>query len=236
VFEAHFHGGFGVSQALRQFMSQNGWLELSNEPSTFINAKSPLALRMLAGESSLPKMNDAWRNRLLKPPRIALLGPPNAGKSTLFNAWLNEKRVTVTSHKGTTRDFVEEPVFLGVGDNALAATLIDSAGIWDVSADGNDAAAVKMSLELIAEVDECIWILDSAAAINDSLHQLINSRLKHGDIVCLNRCDLDVGLNQADSLTSKVLRLDMPSHQQRCTAIEEALFKKWGVLTSEQLS
>ena len=111
VYEGHFHGGYGVSRALHQFLSDNKWQELREPLSLISAATSPLALRLLNNSDSSSRLSGCWRQRLSLPPRIALVGPPNAGKSTLFNAWLSEQRVTVSEHQGTTRDFVEAPYY-----------------------------------------------------------------------------------------------------------------------------
>ncbi|MDE0586440.1 MAG: 50S ribosome-binding GTPase [Planctomycetota bacterium] len=237
IYEGHFHGGYGVSRALHQFLLDNKWQE-SRAPLSLISAAtSPLALRLLNNGDSASLLSDCWRQRLSSPPRIALVGPPNAGKSTLFNAWLSEQRVTVSEHHGTTRDFVEAPIMLGSGDDALAATLIDTAGLCDFidASQENDAAAVAMTLQLLDDVDECVWIFDNSSALGPDIDGVLESRKDHDDLMFVNRCDLPASEHISEYQQRAVL-LDDIDHKHRCAAIAQALFEKWGAPLPEQLS
>ena len=237
VYEGHFHGGYGVSRALHQFLSDNKWQELREPLSLISAATSPLALRLLNNSDSSSRLSDCWRQRLSWPPRIALVGPPNAGKSTLFNAWLSEQRVTVSEHQGTTRDFVEAPIMLGSGADALAATLVDTAGLCHFvdDAQANDAAAVAMTLQLLDDVDECVWLFDNSSALGSDIEEILESRKGHDDLMFVNRCDLP-----ASEHMSKYQRLAIPLNEldskHRCATITQALFEKWGAPLPEQLS
>ncbi len=237
IYEGHFHGGYGVARALHEFLAAQDWEEVPSQLSLISSASSPLALRLLATDKCYGQLTDAWRQRLLTPPRIALFGPPNAGKSTLFNAWVSENRVTVSEHLGTTRDFVEVPIMLGAGDDAIAATLIDTAGLLlvDDQVQVNDVAAVEMSLGLLDEVDECIWVLDHSTQLTSLMSELLLARDTDNDLLFINRCDLP----RCDTPTkwhSQAQRLDMPENKQRCATIEIALFEKWGAPLPEQVS
>jgi small GTP-binding protein len=237
VYEGHFHGGYGVSRALHQFLSDNKWQELREPLSPISAATSPLALRLLNNSDSSSRLSDCWRQRLSWPPRIALVGPPNAGKSTLFNAWLSEQRVTVSEHQGTTRDFVEASIMLGSGADALAATLVDTAGLCHFvdDAQANDAAAVAMTLQLLDDVDECVWLFDNSSALGSDIEEILESRKGHDDLMFVNRCDLP-----ASEHMGKYQRLAIPLNEldpkHRCATITQALFEKWGAPLPEQLS
>src|SRR5690606_36682576 len=91
-------------------------------------------------------------------PEVALVGPPNAGKSTLFNALLGRARALVSEHAGTTRDALAEPLDLSPGaPGAGTVTLVDLAGLADRAVDGTDAAAQALARERIARADLLIW-------------------------------------------------------------------------------
>lgn len=88
--------------------------------------------------------------------RVLLLGPPNAGKSSLFNALLRRSRAIVTEVPGTTRDFLEETMDAG----GVPVTLIDTAGVREDVADLVESAGVERSLALIAEADLVLLVAD----------------------------------------------------------------------------
>jgi tRNA modification GTPase len=97
-----------------------------------------------------------------KPLRVVLAGPPNAGKSTLFNALAGQTVSIVSPQPGTTRDWIEAPDEL----DGFPVTWIDSAGLYDVE-DVLESAAMDRARGLIAGSDAVLVVLDarlSAAA------------------------------------------------------------------------
>jgi small GTP-binding protein len=213
--ELHLHGGGGVAAALRRRLGERGWTEqtAAEDPDEerFLSARSPLAARA-AGRARggaleeeeqrilrLPpgdrvRAAEAWLVRagwarvLEQPPVVALVGPPNAGKSTLFNAWLAEERVTVSPHPGTTRDAVEAGVLLGDGPEAFEIRLTDTAGLWS-GATGSDAAAVEATRAASAAAWRRIWVLDAGGGEDPALEEAFRAR-PAGDPVLFHRHDL----------------------------------------------
>ena len=93
-----------------------------------------------------------------RPARVALIGPPNAGKSTLANA-LAEKEVCLTSPQpGTTRDWIEVPVVV----RGFPIVWLDTAG-WRDGADGLAAAAAAKTRECVRTADAVVMVLDGTA-------------------------------------------------------------------------
>lgn len=103
------------------------------------------------------------RGRILKHGvRVALLGRPNVGKSSLLNALAGYERVIVTDIPGTTRDTVEETVSLG----GLPVRLIDTAGIRD-SDDPIETLGVSRSEQAAREADLAIFLCDGAEPLTE---------------------------------------------------------------------
>lgn len=90
-------------------------------------------------------------------PRVALVGPPNAGKSSLLNALAGRDRAIVSPEPGTTRDAVEEPVEL----DGVPAVLVDTAGQRD-AADGVERAGVARARAEAASADLRLAVVDAA--------------------------------------------------------------------------
>ena len=87
---------------------------------------------------------------------VAIVGKPNAGKSTLLNTLLNDNRAIVSDIAGTTRDTIEEIINI----DGILFRLIDTAGIRDHSADIIESMGVVKSLEKIKEADIVLYLFD----------------------------------------------------------------------------
>ncbi len=84
-----------------------------------------------------------------------IIGPPNSGKSSLFNAFLQEERVIVSPHPGTTRDFIEEVVRIG----NYQIRFIDTAGLRE-SNSRTESAGIRKTLQLIRAGDIILYVVD----------------------------------------------------------------------------
>jgi tRNA modification GTPase len=123
---------------------------------------------------------------------VAIIGKPNAGKSTLLNTLLNENRAIVSEIAGTTRDTIEEVLNI----KGILFRLIDTAGIREHSTDSIELVGIERSLEKMKSADVVLYIFDvnkiTAAelkAITDTLQQNNNTLLLVGnkaDIVTSN--------------------------------------------------
>ncbi|HVG14605.1 MAG TPA: tRNA uridine-5-carboxymethylaminomethyl(34) synthesis GTPase MnmE [Chitinophagaceae bacterium] len=86
----------------------------------------------------------------------AIIGKPNAGKSTLLNLLLNEDRAIVSEIAGTTRDTIEEVVNI----DGILFRLIDTAGIRQHSTDAIESVGIQRSLQKMKEADVVIYLFD----------------------------------------------------------------------------
>ena len=92
--------------------------------------------------------------------RVAIIGRPNAGKSTLLNALLNEERAIVSEIAGTTRDTIEETLNI----NGILFRLIDTAGIREHSSDVIELQGMERSVDAMNKADVVVYLFDLVEA------------------------------------------------------------------------
>ena len=101
-------------------------------------------------------------------PKVVLMGKPNAGKSSLFNALLGLHRAAVSDRAGTTRDAISEQLNLArTVPGAGAIELIDLAGLGEIAIDEIDAIAQSRARDLISHASAIIWC-DPGARFDES--------------------------------------------------------------------
>ena len=118
--------------------------------------------------SGLVDLRNALKNLEQAPPaerlrdgvRVVLAGPPNSGKSSLFNYLVGREAAIVTPIAGTTRDRIEAPIAL----DGLPLLLIDTAGLRDETADEVEAIGIARSGAAMAEADILLWLGPAEAA------------------------------------------------------------------------
>ena len=96
---------------------------------------------------------------------VAIIGKPNAGKSTLLNCLLNEERAIVSDIAGTTRDTIEEQINI----NGIIFRIIDTAGIRNESKDVIENIGIERSLEKMKSADLVLYIFDVNTETKESL-------------------------------------------------------------------
>ncbi|MFO7957495.1 MAG: GTP-binding protein [Candidatus Brocadiia bacterium] len=157
---------------------------------------------------------------LLEPPRVALLGPPNAGKSTLFNALFEEERVIVDEEPGTTRDVVAEVVSV----RGVPFRILDAAGIG-APADELERRAVERARGLGRDCDVALAVFD----VRDGADYALLPPLRSGArlITVLNKIDLvrEPGL-AGEAADGPVVRISAKEHTN-IDQLEEALLQPY---------
>jgi tRNA modification GTPase len=117
---------------------------------------------------------------------VAIIGKPNAGKSTLLNALLNENRAIVSEIPGTTRDTIEEVINI----NGILFRLIDTAGIREHTHDVIESAGMERSLEKMEQSDVVLLLLDTneeLSEVNNWKRQLDERKLNY--LLVINKTD-----------------------------------------------
>jgi tRNA modification GTPase len=90
--------------------------------------------------------------------RVVLAGPPNSGKSSLFNSLIGRHAAIVTDIAGTTRDLIEAPVTL----DGLPLVLIDTAGLRDDASDAVEAIGIELTSRALTGADLILWLGDGS--------------------------------------------------------------------------
>ena len=117
--------------------------------------------------------------------KTAIIGRPNAGKSSLLNLLLNEERAIVTEIEGTTRDTIEE--FISV--EGIPFKIIDTAGIRDTE-DTVEKIGVKKALDIAKDSDLIIAIFDITRKLNEEDEKILEILKNKKSIIILNKIDL----------------------------------------------
>ena len=121
---------------------------------------------------------------------VAIVGMPNAGKSTLLNALLNEERAIVSDIAGTTRDTVEDEVVL----DGFGFRFIDTAGLRETS-DTIERIGIERSRKSIREAALVLYVFEPETWRNGSakseLERIVQEVSDHAKVLCvLNKCDV----------------------------------------------
>lgn len=152
--------------------------------------------------------------------KTAIIGKPNAGKSSLLNAILKEDRAIVTDIAGTTRDTIEEFVTI----NGIPLKLIDTAGIREAS-DKVEKIGVEKSIKLAEEADLVIAIFDSSKELTEEDIEILKLIENKKSIILLNKNDLNSVISENDEKLKKASKNILKISALNKTGIDE-LYEK----------
>ena len=116
--------------------------------------------------------------------KVAIVGRPNVGKSSLFNALLGNDRAIVTDIPGTTRDQLHER--LTIGD--IPVSLIDTAGLRETN-DTVETIGVERSRRTMADADVVVVMLDASELVTDEDAAILESAAELNHLIALNKID-----------------------------------------------
>lgn len=164
-------------------------------------------------EDRLKKLEKSFDNgKLIKEGiKTAIIGKPNAGKSSLLNAILKEDRAIVTEYEGTTRDTIEE--FVNI--NGIPLKLIDTAGIRKAK-DEVEKIGIAKAKEIAQEADLIISIFDSTKELTSEDIEILELSKNKKTIIILNKIDLNPILNEKDArlqeVTNHIIKISALNH------------------------
>lgn len=138
-------------------------------------------------ELKLEKLEKSFKNgKIIREGiKTAIIGTPNAGKSSLLNAILKEDRAIVTEFEGTTRDTIEEFITI----NGIPLKIIDTAGIRDAQ-DEVEKIGIKKSKEIAQNSDLVIAIFDSTKKLTQKDKEILEIIKNKKSIIIINKIDL----------------------------------------------
>ncbi len=137
--------------------------------------------------AALARVEQSYRygNALREGLSLAIVGRPNAGKSSLFNALLDQDRAIVTATPGTTRDVITERVAF----EGIPIQITDTAGIRD-TADEIEALGIARSRETLADAALVLLVVDATQELNPADRALLDELAGRPVHIALNKCDL----------------------------------------------
>ena len=128
----------------------------------------------------------AGRGRLIREgAQVAIVGAPNVGKSSLFNALLNTNRAIVTAIPGTTRDLLTERADIG----GLSLALVDTAGVRE-TADLVEQEGVSRARDTLRVADLVLVVLDRSRRLTGDDRALLGETASQRRVIVVNKCDL----------------------------------------------
>ena len=141
--------------------------------------------------------------------KTAIIGRPNAGKSSLLNYLLNEERAIVTDIEGTTRDTIEEFITI----NGVTLKIIDTAGIR-YAGDAVEQIGVKKAIEIAKTSDIVIALFDRSRELNKEDKDILELIKDKNSIIILNKSDLEskIDLEEIKKCNKKIIEVSIKNN------------------------
>ena len=161
--------------------------------------------------------------------KVAIVGKPNVGKSSLLNAFLGEDRAIVTDIAGTTRDVVEGSANI----DGIVLHLFDTAGIRE-SDDKIESIGIEKSKKTIQDADIVVVVLDSSSELDDEDKQILDYTKEYNPIVVYNKDDAGHSKDLAISALNNQIGPLIKAIKERI-GVDEQSFSKPALNNARQL-
>lgn len=219
-----------ISQVLDELVncsaSMAAWVDYPDEEIPELE-EDTLKETLINAKAALDELLKNYENGVVMTQGVdtAIVGRPNAGKSTLMNMLSGAEKSIVTHIEGTTRDIVENSVRLG----SMVLHLSDTAGIRE-SDDIVESIGIKKAIEKMNSASLILAVFDSSAALNEDDRILIESCKGKPCIAVVNKTDLDsrIALDVIKSEFDKVVFISAKNNQG-AVDLENAVKEKLGV-------
>lgn len=159
-------------------------------------------------------LSSADNGRILKEGiHTAIVGKPNAGKSSLLNVLAGEEKAIVTDIAGTTRDALEQTINLG----DVTLNMIDTAGIRDTD-DPVEQIGVEKARKVTDDADLILYVVDTSVPLNESDEEIFRMIKDRHTLILMNKSDLEEVVTE-ETLYEKMKVYQIPEEEVRILKI-----------------
>lgn len=178
-------------------------------------------------------IDDGEKARIIKDGiKVAIVGKPNVGKSSILNALVGEDKAIVTDIAGTTRDVVEGEINL----NGIVLHLLDTAGIRE-SKDVVEAIGVNRAKKSIEDAELVIVVLDGSNNLDESDKEILELTKKSNRIIIYNKADKISDKNDKNIYVSALEKDIKPLVDEiyRVVGLDQQSFKRPALTNTRQI-
>ncbi len=159
--------------------------------------------------------------------KLAIVGKPNVGKSSLFNSFIGYERAIVSEIKGTTRDFIEESLMI----QGIPVRLLDTAGIRKTE-DKIENLGIKLAKDKIKEADIVIFVFDVSEGITKEDLEIYEEIKEKNPIIVGNKIDLSLDKINEKYYFKDIIFLSSKT-LQGFNELENEISKRLGLLENQ---
>ena len=178
-------------------------------------------------------IDDGEKARIIKDGiKVAIVGKPNVGKSSILNALVGEDKAIVTDIAGTTRDVVEGEINL----NGIVLHLLDTAGIRE-SKDVVEAIGVNRAKKSIEDAELVIVVLDGSNSLDESDNEILELTKNSNRIIIYNKADKIIDKNDKNISVSALEKDIKPLVDEiyRVVGLDQQSFKRPALTNTRQI-